>query len=33
VVTGTDRGKGDWVKVKAIDGSRLIVEPASGHST
>lgn len=33
VVTGADRGKGEWVKVMAIDGSRLIVEPASGHST
>jgi membrane protein implicated in regulation of membrane protease activity len=33
VVTGADRSKGEWVKVTAIDGARLIVEPASGHST
>jgi membrane protein implicated in regulation of membrane protease activity len=29
VVTGSDRDKGEWVKVKAVDGTRLIVEPAS----
>ncbi len=29
VVTGADRGKGEWVKVTAIDGVRLIVEPAT----
>jgi len=29
VVTGTDRDKGEWVKVKSIDGTRLVVEPAS----
>ena len=29
VVTGADRAKGEWVKVTAVDGSRLIVEPAS----
>jgi membrane protein implicated in regulation of membrane protease activity len=28
VVTGSDRDKGEWVKVKAVDGTRLIVEPA-----
>lgn len=32
VATGADRGKGEWVKVKAIDGSRLVVEPANGPS-
>jgi inner membrane protein len=30
VVSGPDRGKGEWVKVTAVDGTRLIVEPASG---
>lgn len=30
VVTGTDRGKGEWVKVTAVDGLSLKVEPASG---
>lgn len=29
VVTGTDRDKGEWVKVKSIDGMRLVVEPAT----
>ncbi|MGE3875484.1 MAG: NfeD family protein [Parvibaculaceae bacterium] len=29
VVTGSDRDKGEWVKVKGIEGTRLIVEPAS----
>jgi inner membrane protein len=29
VVTGADRDKGEWVKVKSVDGTRLIVEPAS----
>jgi membrane protein implicated in regulation of membrane protease activity len=29
VVTGSDRDKGEWVKVKAVDGTRLIVEPVS----
>lgn len=33
VVTGADRGKGEWVKVTAVDGSRLIVEPASRAAT
>ena len=28
VVTGSDRDKGEWVKVTAVDGTRLIVEPA-----
>lgn len=32
VVTGADRGKGEWVKVKAVDGASLIVEPASGSN-
>lgn len=32
VVTGGDRGKGEWVKVKAVDGARLVVEPATGPS-
>jgi inner membrane protein len=32
MVTGADRGKGEWVKVTAVDGSRLIVEPASGRT-
>jgi inner membrane protein len=27
-VSGSDRGKGEWVKVTAVDGSRLNVEPA-----
>jgi membrane protein implicated in regulation of membrane protease activity len=27
VVTGSDRGKDEWVKVTAVDGLRLIVEP------
>ena len=29
VVTGSDRGKGEWVKVTGVDGTRLVVEPAS----
>lgn len=29
VVTGSDRGKGEWIKVKTIDGTRLVVEPVS----
>ena len=29
VVTGSDRDKGEWVKVKSVDGTRLVVEPAS----
>ena len=29
-VTGADRGKGEWVKVKGVDGASLVVEPASG---
>jgi membrane protein implicated in regulation of membrane protease activity len=29
VVTGTDRGKGEWVKVKSVDETRLVVEPSS----
>ncbi len=28
VVTGSDRGKGEWVKIKAVDGVKLVVEPA-----
>lgn len=28
VVTGSDRDKGEWVRVKSIDGMRLVVEPA-----
>lgn len=28
-VSGTDRGKGEWVKVTAVDGTRLIVEAVS----
>jgi membrane protein implicated in regulation of membrane protease activity len=32
VVTGSDRDKGEWVKVKAVDGTRLIVEPAAKPS-
>jgi membrane protein implicated in regulation of membrane protease activity len=28
MVTGTDRDKGEWVKVKGVEGTRLIVEPA-----
>jgi membrane protein implicated in regulation of membrane protease activity len=28
-VSGSDRGKGEWVKVTAVDGTRLIVEAAS----
>lgn len=32
IVIGADRGKGEWVKVTAVDGSRLIVEPASGRT-
>lgn len=27
VVSGADRGKGEWVKVTAVDGLRLLVEP------
>jgi inner membrane protein len=30
VVTGPDRNKGEWVKVTAVDGVRLKVDPASG---
>jgi inner membrane protein len=30
VVMGADRGKGEWVKVTAVDGVRLKVDPASG---
>lgn len=30
VVTGADRPKGEWVKVKAVDGASLAVEPVSG---
>ncbi len=33
MVTGADRGKGEWVKVTAVEGTRLIVEPATGSST
>jgi membrane protein implicated in regulation of membrane protease activity len=29
MVTGTDRDKGEWVKVKGVEGTRLIVEPAT----
>lgn len=29
VVNGSDRGKGEWVKVTGVDGARLLVEPAS----
>jgi inner membrane protein len=29
VVTGSDRDKGEWVKVKSVDGTRLVVEPTS----
>lgn len=29
VVTGSDLDKGEWVKVKAVEGTRLVVEPAS----
>ncbi len=29
VVTGTDREKGEWVKVRNVDGTRLVVEPVS----
>jgi membrane protein implicated in regulation of membrane protease activity len=29
VVTGTDRDKGEWVKVKGVEGTRLIVETAT----
>jgi membrane protein implicated in regulation of membrane protease activity len=29
VVTGSDRDKGEWVKVKSVDGTRLVVEPAT----
>jgi len=32
VVTGSDRDKGEWVKVKSVDGTRLVVEPASKPS-
>ncbi|MGE0004708.1 MAG: NfeD family protein [Parvibaculaceae bacterium] len=28
VVTGADRDKGEWVRVKGVDGMRLVVEPA-----
>jgi inner membrane protein len=27
-VSGTDLGKGEWIKVTAVDGTRLVVEPA-----
>lgn len=30
VVTGADRGKGEWVKVKSVDGASFAVEPANG---
>jgi membrane protein implicated in regulation of membrane protease activity len=30
VVTGSDRHKGEWVKVKSVDGMQLVIEPASG---
>lgn len=30
VVTGADRSKGEWVKVKAVDGASFAVEPANG---
>ena len=33
MVTGADRGKGEWVKVTSVEGTRLIVEPAGGSST
>jgi inner membrane protein len=29
VVTGSDRDKGEWIKVRGVDGTRLVVEPAS----
>lgn len=29
IVTGSDRDKGEWVKVKAVEGTRLVVEPAN----
>jgi membrane protein implicated in regulation of membrane protease activity len=29
IVTGGDRSKGEWVKVTAVDGTRLVVEPAA----
>jgi inner membrane protein len=29
MVTGTDRDKGEWVKVKSVEGTRLVVEPAT----
>lgn len=30
VVTGADRGKGEWVRVRAVDGASFAVEPADG---
>lgn len=33
VVTGADRAKGEWVKVTAVDGARLVVEPANGPAS
>lgn len=32
VVAGADRDKGEWVKVTGVEGTRLIVEPASKPS-
>ncbi|MGE0241172.1 MAG: NfeD family protein [Parvibaculaceae bacterium] len=29
VVSGADRDKGEWIKVKGVDGTRLVVEPAN----
>ena len=29
VVTGADREKGEWIKVNGVEGTRLLVEPAS----
>ena len=29
MVTGADRDKGKWVKVRSVEGTRLVVEPAS----
>ncbi len=29
VVTGTDRDKGEWVRVKSVDGMQLVVEPTA----
>lgn len=30
VVTGADRNKGEWVKVKSVDGASFAVEPVNG---